>query len=51
MQQSTYAWLGLDPRVIQETVWKESAVHKINAIKSNNDMGYKVGTGVRGATR
>ena len=29
--QATYDWLALDHRVIQDAVWKETAVNKINA--------------------
>ncbi len=33
--------LALDEQVIQDAVWKQTVVNKINAIKSNNDFGYK----------
>ena len=40
--QGTYEWMGLDPKIISETVWKQSAANAINALKTNNDFGFKI---------
>ncbi len=39
---ASYDYLALDHQVIQDAVWKQSAVEKINAIKTNNEFGFKV---------
>jgi hypothetical protein len=41
-QQGTYDWLALDKQIIAEHVWRKTAVNGINALKTNNDVGYKV---------
>ena len=39
--QSTYDWMGLDPKIISDTVWKQSAANAISALKTNHDFGFK----------
>ncbi|GAX81813.1 hypothetical protein CEUSTIGMA_g9241.t1 [Chlamydomonas eustigma] len=41
VDNSTYEWLALDKNIVAEHVWQKSAVNGINALKSNNDVGYK----------
>ena len=39
--QVTYEWLALDQNVIQDAAWKCTAVNRINALKSNREIGYR----------
>ena len=39
--QVSYEWLALDQNVIQDAAWKCTAVNRINAIKSNREIGYR----------
>lgn len=36
----TYGYLGLDPVIIEDAIWKKTAVSKINALKTNREIGY-----------
>lgn len=42
MDNGTYQWLDLDVDVVADDVWRQTAVNKLNVLKSNDEIGYKI---------
>ena len=42
MDNATYQWLDLDVDVVADDVWRQTAVNKLNVLKSNDEIGYKI---------